>query len=256
MGQHEGGGVRLLRLIAVAAMTLMVDSSPAPAQQAGTGATEELDAGRFEILVDGRPVGTEVFAIRRVGTKVRSVGRLQVENGEEAWWPFEVRMQTNADLEPEIYELKFMAGPIQTVVGRRTENGLLIHTATDEGERYKEFGTEAGTIILEHGAPLRTHVPAAEGRRGRRAEWHGRGHRTEPERRDHGPGGQDRRVYADHSRPGRPGDEIRRAAGQRTTGQPTSGSVGWPRGPGPQGLDTRHWVGSYPNGGRVRWGVI
>ena len=151
MGQHEGGGVRLLRLIAVAAMTLMVDSSPAPAQQAGAGATEELDAGRFEIRVDGRPVGTEVFAIRRVGTKVRSVGRLQVENGEEAWWPFEVRLQTNTDLEPEISELKFMAGPIQTVVGRRTENGLLIHTATDEGERYKEFGTEAGTIILEHG---------------------------------------------------------------------------------------------------------
>jgi hypothetical protein len=139
--------------MAAAGLALVADPSPlAATQQAGAAAGEELDAGRFEILVNGRRVGTEVFAIRKIGSKVRAVGRLQLENGEDPWWPFEVRMQTNANFEPEIYDLRFLAGPTQTVMGRRTENGLLIHTATDAGERFKEFGTASGTLILEHGA--------------------------------------------------------------------------------------------------------
>jgi len=139
--------------MAAAGLALSADPSPlAATQQAGAGPGEELDAGRFEIMVSGRPIGTEVFAIRKVGTKVRAVGRLQVEDGEDPWWPFEVRMQTDANFEPEIYDLRFLAGPIQTVMGRRTENGLLIHTATEAGERFKEYGTASGTLILEHGA--------------------------------------------------------------------------------------------------------
>lgn len=149
----RGRHTLLLPLIVVTGLASIIRPSPlAAVQEAAAGPGEELDAGRFEILVDGRPVGTEVFAIRRVGTKVRVVGRLQLENGEDPWWPFEVRMQTNANLEPEIYELRFLAGPTQTVNGRRTENGFLIHTATDAGERFKEFGTEPGTLILEHAA--------------------------------------------------------------------------------------------------------
>ncbi len=153
MAQPEGRRIRPLLPMALAGLTLIADPSPlAATQQAGAAADEEIDAGRFEIVVNGRRVGTEVFAIRKVGTKVRAVGRLQLEKGEDPWWPFEVRMQTNADLEPEIYDLRYLAGPTQTVIGRRTENGLMIHTATGAGERFKEFGTESGTIILEHGA--------------------------------------------------------------------------------------------------------
>jgi len=150
MGQPEGCRILMLLIVAITSAAIADPSLLSAAQQAGAG--DEIDAGRFEILVDGRPVGTEVFAIRQVGSKVRAVGRLQLENGEDPWWPFEVRMQTNVELAPEIYELRFLAGPTQTVIGRRTENGLLIHTATDEGERFKEFGTETGTIILDHGA--------------------------------------------------------------------------------------------------------
>lgn len=151
MRQPEGSRVRGLPLMAMAGLTLLADPTALAAAQQTGAAGEELDAGRFEILVGDRGVGTEVFAIRKVGTKVRAVGRLQVENGEDSWWPFEVRLQTNANFEPEIYELRFLAGPTQTVVGRRTEHGLMIHTATDAGERFKEFGTEPGTLILEHG---------------------------------------------------------------------------------------------------------
>ena len=153
MCQSEAWRVRpLLRLAAVGLALGAVPSPLIAVQQADSGAGAELDAGRFQIVVDGAPIGMEVFAIRRVGTKVRAVGRFQVEDGKDPWWPYEVRMQTNADLEPEIYELRYLAGPSQTVVGRRTESGLMIHTATDAGERFKEFGTGSGTLILERGA--------------------------------------------------------------------------------------------------------
>lgn len=150
MGQREQWLGRIAATACAAGLALIASAGSAAAQQ-GAPAGEELDAGRFAIRVGDRAAGTEVFAIRRVGTKVRAVGRMQVENGGGALWPFEVRMQTNADFEPEIYELRFMEGPTQTVVGRRTETGLLIHSATDAGERFKEFATEPGTLIVEQG---------------------------------------------------------------------------------------------------------
>jgi hypothetical protein len=139
----------LLRLLGVVTVAMLCwPASLAAAQQSG----EEIDAGQFEIRIDGRRVGTEVFAVRRVDSKIRAVGRLQVEQPGGPIWPFEVRLQTNARFEPEIYELRFLAGPTHSVGGRRTENGILIRTATDEGERFKEYGTGPGTLILERGA--------------------------------------------------------------------------------------------------------
>lgn len=152
---NRGGASRPSRLPLVALAIVASIGSPgrlAAVQQPGE-AGRELDAGRFEIVVGGRRVGTEVFAVRQVGSKIRAVGRLQVEVSEAPWWPYEVRLQTNKRYEPEIYELRFLDGPTQSVAGRRTENGILIRTATDEGERFKEYGTGPGTLILERGAP-------------------------------------------------------------------------------------------------------
>ncbi len=134
------------------ALLALLSSAGAVAAQQPAAADEELDQGRFEVWMGGQRIGTEVFAIRRVGSKIRAVGRLQLEPGVESVWPYEVRLQTNTRFEPEIYELQFMGGPVRNVVGRRTENGLLVHTATETGDRFKEFATAAGTVILETGS--------------------------------------------------------------------------------------------------------
>ncbi|MFQ5690542.1 MAG: hypothetical protein ACE5HQ_09750 [Gemmatimonadota bacterium] len=111
----------------------------------------ELDSGRFEIRVHDRKVGTETFAIRREGTRVRAVGRITVDTAAGGPISEDVRLQANAVFRPNGYALRSTSGPIHEIDGVWNGNRLRLHISSDEGERWKEFLTRGRVAVLERG---------------------------------------------------------------------------------------------------------
>ncbi len=110
---------------------------------------EELDSGTFDLLVDGRVVGTERFVVRHDGTSIRAAARVTLEPGADALVGGEIRLLLDADFRLNRYELKPEDGPLRSVVGIRQGNRLRLQTDSEEGERVKEFVAPPGLSVLE-----------------------------------------------------------------------------------------------------------
>lgn len=122
--------------------------SPVQAQAAG-----EVDSGRFRIERAGQQVATEVFAIRREASSVKSVARLTA-GGDSAVLAdriTEARLQTNTDHEPVLFELQVQRGQQLDLVGVRSGDRFRVRTRTRAGERWKEFLVPSGLILLPDG---------------------------------------------------------------------------------------------------------
>lgn len=109
------------------------------------GAAQEIDAGQLQLLEDGRRVGVERFRIWRAGQTVNAVANIDRPQGEE----WQVGIQMDADLVPLKYGLQEGRRPL--VSGDRYADRVRFHTASPEGERWKEFPPSAVGAIVEVG---------------------------------------------------------------------------------------------------------
>lgn len=130
------------------AVTAAGVASPLRAQGA-----REVDSGRFRITTDGRTVATEVFAIRREASALRSVARLTTgpDTALISDRIVEARLQTNEQYEPVLFELQVQRGGQLSLVGVRSGSRFRLRTRAAEGERWKEFLVPSGLVILPSG---------------------------------------------------------------------------------------------------------
>ena len=140
------GVARILALIAAGCLTAVAELD-AQAGQAG----EELDAGTYEILLNGELVGLERFVVQSDGAAVRAAARVTSSREAAGIVSGEVRLLLNEAYRPDRYELKPSGGSLGSVVGLRRANRLRMQTESEEGERVKEFVAPDGLVILERG---------------------------------------------------------------------------------------------------------
>lgn len=138
----------LLLLLAAALLLESAAASPLPAQ-----ATREIDSSRFRIRASGGSVATEVFAIRRESSSMRSVARLTAGSDTAVLSDriTEARLQTNPEYEPVLFELQVHRGEQLDLVGVRSGNRFRLRTRSPDGERWKEFLVPSGLVLLPDG---------------------------------------------------------------------------------------------------------
>ena len=113
-----------------------------------------LDEGEFRIRQGERSVGTETFAIRRLGQGVdayviaNAVIELDLPGGHEQVKPL---LQTGPDLSFSRYQVEVAgADPVEIAV-TSGERLLLARTRSNRGEQEQEFRATSGTVLLEQG---------------------------------------------------------------------------------------------------------
>jgi len=113
----------------------------------------QVDSGRFRITRAGQSVGTEVFAIRREASSLRSVARLTTGRDTALLSDriVEARLQTDEEHEPVLFELQVQRGDDLSLVGVRSGQRFRLRTRAAEGERWKEFLVPSGLVILPSG---------------------------------------------------------------------------------------------------------
>jgi hypothetical protein len=123
--------------------------TPGTATMAVAQSAQELDAGRFEIRLEGQRVGVESFRIWREGGETKAVGQLTYdESPAEA---VDVRLQGDQRFRPTRYGLRSPSGPVSAVDGAWNGDRLRLHIVAQGGERWKEFMTPGRVAILEDG---------------------------------------------------------------------------------------------------------
>lgn len=148
----RGPGLRT-RLLGLSALAALLAAGAAASPLSAQEGARRVDAGRFRILQDGRPVATEVFAIRRESSSLRSVARLTVESDTALLGNriTEARLQTNPGYEPVLFELEVRRGGDLSLVGARSGSRFRLRTRSPAGERWKEFLVPDGLVILPDG---------------------------------------------------------------------------------------------------------
>ena len=113
----------------------------------------QVDSGRFRITQGGHDVGTEVFAIRREASSLRSVARLTTGRDTALLSDriLEARLQTDEQHEPVLFELQVRRGGDLSLRGIRSGQRFRLRTRATEGERWKEFLVPSGLVILPTG---------------------------------------------------------------------------------------------------------
>lgn len=139
------GGARVLVIPALTVACL----ASVPDLQAQGG--EELDAGTFEVLLNGELVGLERFVVQSDGVAVRAAARVTSSRDVVGIVSGEVRLLLDQSYRPDRYELKPSGGSLGSVVGLRRANRFRMQTESEEGERVKEFVAPDGLVILERG---------------------------------------------------------------------------------------------------------
>jgi hypothetical protein len=94
-------------------------------------------------------VGSETFAIRRVGEEYMAVGRVTIENGVESLSSVEIGLRSDRNLRPRKYELRALEGPRTNIAVSRSGNRLRLNTVNEAGERLTEFLAGPDLLLLE-----------------------------------------------------------------------------------------------------------
>ena len=135
--------------------TLLVAAIPlalaAPlAAQAGSG-----DQGTFQVLVGGRPVGTEEFTIQETGagenTEIIATGRiaLRLPTGTLELAP---RLRTTGfQAQPVSYQVDVGGSSPQKIVGTLGNGRFSARIVTGSGEQLREYVAASGGVVLDEG---------------------------------------------------------------------------------------------------------
>ena len=123
---------------------------PAAVAQAGTG-----DQGTFQVLVGGRPVGTEEFTIQETGagdnTEIAASGRisLRLPTGSLELTP---RLRTTGfQAQPVSYQVDIGGSSPQKIVGTLGGGRFSARIVTQSGEQLREYVAASGGVVLDEG---------------------------------------------------------------------------------------------------------
>jgi hypothetical protein len=111
---------------------------------------QQLDAGRLAIEEGNRTVGTERFRIWRRQDVVEAVALITVGSNGGGEHTLDVRIRTDRTLRPVQYILRAEPEAL-SVDGSWTGDRLRLHVNSEQGERWKEFATPGGAVVLETG---------------------------------------------------------------------------------------------------------
>jgi hypothetical protein len=120
------------------------------AAQTGTG-----DQGSFQVLVGGRPVGTEEFTIQETGagenTEISASGRisLRLPTGSIELSP---RLRTTGfQAQPVSYQVDIGGSAPQKIVGTLGNGRFSARIVTQSGEQLREYVAASGGVVLDEG---------------------------------------------------------------------------------------------------------
>ena len=125
-----------------------------PHARPASGQNVVLDEGVFRLQMNGQDIGTETFAIRRIGQAedahviANAVIELDLPTGHEQVKPL---LRAGTDLSLSAYQLEVSgAAPTEIAI---TANGrrLLARTRTPTGDKEREFRATPGGVLLEDG---------------------------------------------------------------------------------------------------------
>jgi hypothetical protein len=145
----------------------------APLAVAGTASaqTETEDQGTFQVLVGGRPVGTEDFSITQTGSgenaEIVATGRvrLQLPAGTLDLGP---RLRTTGfQAQPVSYEVTIGGTSPQKIVGTLGNGRFSTRIVTQSGEQLREYLASSGAIVLDDGVAHQYYFLARRMRAGR-----------------------------------------------------------------------------------------
>ena len=118
--------------------------------QTGTG-----DQGTFQVLVGGRPVGTEEFVIQETGagenTEISATGRisLRLPTGSLELTP---RLRTSGfQAQPVAYQVDIGGSSPQKIVGTLGNGRFSARIVTQSGEQLREYVAASGGVVLDEG---------------------------------------------------------------------------------------------------------
>lgn len=103
-----------------------------------------VERGRFNILQDGKKIGTEEFSLAKQGTGYLAEGRTQL-TGDPA--PLTSRMELDDKLNPTSYEYRKGNAAIRIKIGRPTSE---ITTIADGKESSDDFRFPDGAAIIDN----------------------------------------------------------------------------------------------------------
>ncbi len=143
---------RARRLLAASFMALGAISASAFPALSQTGAEDE---GTFEIVVNGRTVGTEQFSIRQTGVgasaEFLAVGRTQVVLASGSL-DLNTRLRASGfQADPATYEVVVGGDAPRRVVGTVASGRFSARIVTPSGEQLREYLVSPGAIVLDDG---------------------------------------------------------------------------------------------------------
>ncbi len=148
------------------AAALMFGLAPSLSGQTGAG-----DEGTFEVYVDGRLVGTEVFTIRQtgVGSNAEAIASGRVElNLPTGMLVLLPRLHaTGFQADPVAYEITVEGDAPRTIVGTVGEGRFSARILSPTGEQLREYVASSGATILEEGVAHHYYFLARRSRNGR-----------------------------------------------------------------------------------------
>lgn len=136
-----------LRILSTATCIVLLVSNAA--------AQTEVDEGSFEILVSGRPVGTEQFSIRQsgagAGSEYVATGTVEVLQPSGRIDLASRLRATGFQADPTTYEVTVRGDAARQIVGSVGNGRFSARIVTPVGEQLREFVASPGATILDEG---------------------------------------------------------------------------------------------------------
>lgn len=156
---------KVCHVLTILALALTAQLAPVSAQ---TGAEDE---GTFDILVNGRRVGTEQFSIRQTGigasAEFVATGRVEVQlpGGSLELTP---RLRSSGfQADPVAYEVTVGGDAPRRIVGTVGSGRFSARIVTPAGEQLREYVASSGATILDEGVAHHYYFLARRTRSGR-----------------------------------------------------------------------------------------
>lgn len=112
-----------------------------------------LDQGSFDISVNGRPVGSETFSIRRIGSgpgaSIMARGRIVRENGAQEIGT-SLQLQGNPP-HPTAYQIVVQGDSAERILARADGDRFTVRFISPEGERMREYLIRGRAALLDEG---------------------------------------------------------------------------------------------------------
>lgn len=112
--------------------------------------TSTLDEGAFRILIDGREVGRETFAIRQSGTGDAAVvlaqGRVTLDDRE-----LDARLELSSGLRPAAYQVQVEGAEDRRITGQIAGGRFSAKILSPGGEMMREYLTSDGAVLVDDG---------------------------------------------------------------------------------------------------------